>query len=295
MEYFITAENIDKYIILPKTFDWDLVDQERGFKKLFSIVPKSVYLQIVASFEDSDKEIARLLTKAAIHYSFVLSIPKIKVHINSTGINQFEQDKLKTAPWWDVRDLGLSLLKFADELMSEAITLLSESTWKTEIPFFQNVSEEIKTPADFEAIFSINNSPEVFLMLQRYLKQALLLKIGKVINGDCLALIKENEVLNNFLKDALAFYALYYASQLPAFVFLQNAVVIQYEELPWQKSQVLDSKVKYQSGQNFLKLADESLKLITDYIKEHNTEFPCYQPPKSEHIMVAKPSGLYLL
>lgn len=295
MDYYITQEDLGQYITLPQNFDWDIVDQEQGFNKLFKIIPQTVYLSLKDETTDQKKEIFRLLTKASVLYSFVLSIPKMKVHINNTGINQFEQQKLKTAPWWDVRDLGLAFLKFGDSLISKALTEISKTDLKTKIPFFAQTTEYITTPAEIESIFSINNSPEVFLMLQRYLKQALLLKIQKRINSDCLVLVKANELLNDFLKDAIVFYALYYASQLPAFVFLHNAIAIQYEELPWQKSMVMDPEMKIKSGLNFMKLADESLKVITDYMRANLTEFPCYSPPDPEFQMQAKPSGIYLI
>lgn len=295
MEYYITKEDLKNYLILPKTFDWDLVDQELGFGKIFEIIPEAIYVQIRTSFEIKQKEIFRLLTKAAVHYSFVLSIPKIKVHINNTGVSQFEQDKLKPAPWWDVRDLGLSLLKFADKLFSESLDKISDlPDLKSQVPLFQKVSEYISTPSEFESIYSINYSPEVFLMLQRFLKQALMLNIYENIKPECVDQIKANPELYEFFKDAIVFYSLYYASLLPSFVFLQNAVVIQYEELPWQKSQVLSPEAKIMSGKNFLKLANESLKVISDYMKSHSSEFPCYSGPEPDRLMQARDSGIYL-
>lgn len=295
MEYYITIEDLEHYLILPKTFDWDLVDQELGFGKIFEIIPEAIYLQIKSSDDTMQKEIFRLLTKSAVHYSFVLSISKIKVHINNTGINQFEQDKLKPAPWWDVRDLGLSLLKFADKLFSDAIDKIVEiPSLKCQIPFFQTVSEHISTPSEFEKIYSINYSPEVFTKLQRFLKQALMLKVYENMKPECTDQIKSNPELYEFFKDAIVFYSLYYASKLPSFVFLQNAVVIQYEELPWQKSQVLSPDAKMMSGKNFLKLADESLKVISDYMKDHSSEFPCYSGPEPDRLVQARDSGIYL-
>ena len=91
MEYFINENELNNYLILPKTFDWGLVDQELGFRKIFEVVPEEIYLEI----KTSQPEIFRLLTKAAVHFCFVFNIPKIKVHISSTGIEQFAQEKLK--------------------------------------------------------------------------------------------------------------------------------------------------------------------------------------------------------
>ncbi len=291
MEYYITESELQNYLILPKTFDWGLVDQELGFRKIFEIIPEDIYLEI----KNSQPEIFRLLTKAAVHFCFVFNIPKIKVHISSTGIEQFSQDKLKTAPWWDVRDLGLALLKAGDNYFSDAFELISqEESLKAKIPIFETINEYISTPKQFNQIYSINHSVEVFVLLQPYIKQAINLKVSELIDKECFDQILENKDLKEAFNSAIVFYALYYASLLPRFVFLQNAVVIQYEELPWQKSQVLDAQSKLIAGQNFLYLAENSLKMVTNFIKNNQDEFPCYTKGKSAYQIRAKQSGLYL-
>jgi len=296
MEYYIDKTTLPEYLILPGEFDWDLIDQELGFSELFEIIPKEIYLQLKSETEESKKEIFRLLTKAAVHYSFILAIPKIKVHITNYGVQAFDQEKLKTAPWWDVRDLGLSLLKFADKLFSEALTRISGiPALRNSIPFFENVSEHIKTPAEFEVIYSLKNSPKVFRMLQTYLDQAYSLNVLDKIKPDCIDQIKVKPELYKFLKQANVCYALYYASLMPNFVFLQNAIAIQYEELPWQKSQVLTDEAKSKSGKNFLKLGDASMKVITDYIKKNIAQFPCYTGPVPESKPQSRSSGIYLI
>lgn len=297
MDYFIDREIVPEYLILPNSFDWDLIDQELGFSEIFEIIPKEIYLQLKTETADLDKkEIYRLLTKASVLYSFILAIPKIKVHITNYGVQEFVQDKLKAAPWWDVRDLGLSLLKFADKLFSDAITQISGiDDLKAAIPFFENVSEHIKTPAEFDNFYSIKNSPKVYKMLQNYLKQAYSNNILETLKPDCINQITALPELYKFFKQANVFYALHYASLLPNFIFLQNAVAIQYEELPWQKSQVLSPEMKIKSGENFVKLADSSLKVITDYIKRNSSQFPCYSEPVPESKPQARSSGLYLI
>ncbi|QWA38875.1 DUF6712 family protein [Chryseobacterium sp. ZHDP1] len=296
MEYYIDEITLPEYFILPGEFDWKLIDQELGFSEIFEIIPKEIYLQLKEETEDNKKEIFRLLTKASVLYSFILAIPKIKVHITNYGVQEFIQEKSKSAPWWDVRDLGLSLLKFADKLFSEALTKIAGiEALKNSIPFFENVSENIKTPAEFEEIYSIKNSPKVFKMLQTYLVQAYSLDVLDKIKPDCIEQIKLKPELYKFLKQANICYALYYASLMPNFVFLQNAIVIQYEELPWQKSQVLTPDAKINSGKNFVKLGDASMKVITDFIKKNLSEFPCYSEPVPESKPQSRTSGIYMI
>lgn len=296
MEYYIDETTLPEYFILPGEFDWKLIDQELGFSEIFEIIPKEIYLQLKDATDDDKKEIFRLLTKASVLYSFILAIPKIKVHITNYGVQEFIQEKSKSAPWWDVRDLGLSLLKFADKLFSEALTKIAGiEALKNSIPFFSNVSENIKTPAEFEEIYSIKNSPKVFKMLQTYLIQAYSLDVLDKIKPDCIEQIKLKPELYKFLKQANICYALYYASLMPNFVFLQNAIAIQYEELPWQKSQVLTPDMKLMAGKSFIKLGDASMKVITDFIKKNLSEFPCYSEPVPESKPQSRTSGIYMI
>lgn len=295
MEQYVEKKDVQNYLILPKTFDWDLIDQEIGFNKIFEIFSLELYNSMKDNADEVYQKIFKELTKAGVYYSFILSIPKLKVHISNYGLQDFNQDKVKASPWWDIRDLGLSMLKIADKCLSDAIEkAYSIEEFRSQLSWFDNVSELISTPADFEKIYSINYSPDVFLMLQKFINKALIAKVNDKINPDCLLGVKEDDSLRPFLKDALAFYALYYASLLPGFVFTQNAVAIQYDELPWQKSLVLDAHAKLISGQNFLQLADESLKIITNHIKSNIKDYPCYSLPEADRKLESRPSGIYL-
>lgn len=295
MEYIVSPTDIRNYLILPNSFDWQLIDQELGFGKIFKIVPISVYEEISKDTSTSTKEIFRLLTKAATHYAFILSIPKLKVHISNFGIQEFNQDKIKAAAWWDIRDLGLSLLRVADKCFSDALTLIyKDTTLKEKIPLFkeQNI---ISTPEELENIYSINYSPEVFILLIKFFKQALMLDVSDKLKSDCITAVLEKQEINSYFKSAIVFYALYYASLLPSFVFLQNSIAIQYEELPWQKSKVLSIEEKLQTGENFKKLAEGNMKIIIDHIKANLEDFPCYKYPLPSMVAKARDSGVSLL
>lgn len=297
MYYQIDKITLPNYLKLPKTFDWNWVDQELGFDKVFAFVPESIYETISQSDEEDQKEIFRLLTKAAVHYAFVLDIPRIKVQVSNFGVDQPNQEKMKTAPWWDVRDLGLKYLKTADQSLSKVLTLISKNAeLSAQIPFFENSNPFISTPAEFQSIYSINDSPEVYLMLLPLLKRAMQIFLNTKIKPCLISDLETNTELKELLSSALAFYALYYASEMPSFTFLNNAIVIQYEELPWQKSLILSENYRMRAGQTFLKLAEENVSQIISFIKANPTDFPCYTSIDFVRpIAEARKSGLYLL
>jgi hypothetical protein len=297
MDYQIPKAQLNNYLKLPKTFDWDWVDQEPGFDKVFKFVPQEVYAQLKASADTELQEIFRLLTKAAVHYAFILDIPRIKVQISNYGIDQPSQEKTRAAPWWDVRDLGLRYLKTADQSLSKALSHIAGlPEIKEEVPLFDQSNGFIATPEQFERIYSINESPEVYLMLVPLLQRAMQTFINSKLKPCAIADLQENEALKELITSALAFYALHYAAKLPTFTFLNNSVVIQYEELPWQKSMVISETARERVGHNFLNLAEENVSQIIAYIKDNATDFPCYTPTEPAVLdPVKKRSGLYLL
>lgn len=296
MEYYITELEIRNYLKLPQTFEnWSIVDQDSGFGKIFKVFPEDIYLSFKDSDDDAIKEIFRLLTKAATHYAFILSLPRIKTHITNFGLIEFNSDKTKTSAWWDIRDLGLSFLKEADRCFSEAITKAKDvSEIYSSLPFFVN-KKLIETPGEFEEIYSIGNSVEVFLSMQQFIDRAHKLIKREYFKTCNISELNENEEISDSIKQAVIYIALYYASKVTKLVFLQSAIAFQYDELPWQKSMILSQDEKLQAGQNLFKLGKDNLKDVVTFISENKEDFPCYTSPAPEHIQVSKPSGLYLI
>lgn len=297
MEYYISELEIRNYLKLPQSFDnWSIVDQDSGFGKIFKVFPVDTYLSFKDSENEAEKEIFRLLTKAATHYAFILSLPRIKTHITNFGLIEFNSDKTKTSAWWDIRDLGLSFLKEADRCFSDAITKAkNNSDIYSSLPFFQDQKFLIETPAEFEEIYSISNSVEVFLSMQQFLDRAQKLIKREYFKTCEISELSENEEISDSIKQALIYIALYYTSKVTKLVFLQSAIAFQYDELPWQKSMILSQDEKLQAGQNLFKLGKDNLKDVVTFITENKEDFPCYASPVPEHIQVTKPSGLYLL
>lgn len=297
MEYIIPEEEVRDFLYLPQNFDVTLIDQEIAFlQNIFPYFPEAVVLQLQQSTEESYIEIYRLINKAAIRYAFVLSIPTIKVQIDNFGILEFNEDKAKQASWWNVRDLGLSFLKAADHYLSDAITKAAAvPDLKNQIPILINSNSIITTPEELHAIFSINYSPEVYASLIPYLNESVELYLNLKLKPCAVPDLLANPFLKPLIKRAVAFYAFYFASFLNHLTFLKNAVVVQYEELPWQKSVVLSEKEKEAAGARFMAIADQSIESILNYIEIHKDDFPCYQEDHSTYRnVIKKKSGLYL-
>lgn len=296
MDYYIQPEKIRDYLRLPDSFDETLINQKVGFEsKIFPFFPKEFIDGIKDSPAEEEKNIYDFILTAGIFYSFILSIPKLKVNISNYGIENFTQAKTKAAPWWDVRDLGISLLKDADMFMSAALDMVNLiSDLKAQLPFFTQGNKYLQTPSEVNSIYSIGKSPEVYNLLLPFIDMAtemqLLTKLKPCSIDDIM-----NHGLAKKLKKALVYYALYYAAAFPNFIFLTNGVAIQYEELPWQKSVVLSEDRRSSLALNLFNIADQLINSILTWIRNHPDDFPCYKEASGGDPQIyKKKSGLYL-
>lgn len=290
MVKILGEEKIRELARVPRNFDLGLIDFEYGFsQKIFPIISGKV----LEKLKEQEPKIYELIIKSGIFYSFVLDIPKIKVHLANYGIAQHEAQKAKNAPWWDVRDLGLSWLKKADNLLLEAMELLSETGLKNEISFFKQSFSlvDFHTMNDFYPI----QSAEVYLKLCRMMRDAfdeLMLNFGL-----CTAeLLLNDPKLSVLIKKYLLHHSVLVAMNTAGLSFISRGIVVQYEELPWQKSTVLSADTLLELQQFHQKCADGWLTQIWDYMHEHKAEFPCYSPPEDVPTskILRKNGGLFL-
>lgn len=286
MEQILTRDEILELVRLPKNFDPNLIDLDYGFQsKIYPIIPKEVFQSLRTSNPDLYKNIA----KAGTLYAFVLDIPKIKVHISNFGINQFEQNKTRNAPWWDVRDLGLSWLKKADFYLKEAVLQLIHSHSLTA---FQQKSFPLVSFDEMNVYYSLNNSLDSYFIFCGIMKQLLedfKMKYAQCNIDDFLA----DDKLKHLIKSYLINQAIVKAVDSSSLIFLTTGIAVQYEELPWQKSVILTPEQLKAVKSEYVINADIWHQRIIDYLHENKERFPCVGTYDKRKIIVKK-GGLFL-
>ncbi len=297
----LTAEEYREHVGLSKDFDFDKLKphKETAFRrKIFPYISENIYEELKSSTDENKKRIADLITKAGANYTVVVSIPILKIKFSSFGIDKYTQEKMKSAEWWDVRDFGLALIKIADEALSDAITeIAKDPVLKCRCTFFSKYSfGPIPTPEEFNDIYSINKSIDVYLNLVPLMRRVWQRSILSKIKSCTIDQMSNNADIIFFLKDALAYSSLANAIDLAQFTFITSGLVIQYEELPWQKSFILSDDQKSKLAEEFRDISSNSLGNIIQYLKDHPEEFPCYQPEVVEGMrkIIEKKSGLYI-
>lgn len=283
MENILDENQIKELTRLPKNFDINLIDQEHGFNsKIFPYISKSAFQDL----KTSRPEVYHLLAKAGILYSFALEIPKIKVQLSNYGVVQFEQNKTRQAPWWDVRDLGLSWVKKADECLLIAFGI---------VPDLFSVPPAVLDIGinDLNNIYPVR-SLEVYVHLSNIIGR--LYERLKDLFPKCdLADFLADDFLKRRIKSYLMYSALETAVDYPGVVFLTSGFVVQYEELPWQKSLLVDGQKAEAFKKVFAKEAEYSLNMLYDYLSKHGEQFACAKADLDfKTKIVSKKSGLFL-
>lgn len=279
MEQILTREEILELVKLPKNFDPQMIDLEYGFQsKIYPHISKQDLEQ------HKGTELFKNIAKAGVLYSFVLDIPKIKVHISNFGINQFEQNKTRNAPWWDVRDLGLSWLKKADFYLLSSLQNLSAPALSTFslIPF-----------DELNVFYSLNNSVESYLKMANIMQQIyndFAMQFPECAMDDFL----QNNSLNAYIKGFIINKALCHAIDSPTLVFLSSGIAVQYEELPWQKSVILSPQLLESLKSRYHSNAERFLKKTMDHLHQNTEQFPCINTQQVNAKIISKKSGLFL-
>ena len=104
-----------------------------------------------------------------------------------------------------------------------------------------------------------------------------------------------DDFLKRRIKSYLMYSALETAVDYPGVVFLTSGFVVQYEELPWQKSLLVDGQKAEAFKKVFGKEAEYSLKMLYDYLSKHGEQFACAKAELDfKTKIVSKKSGLFL-
>jgi len=297
----LTKEQYMEFVGVDKNFHEHTVSthEESAFRKyIYPYISETVLDGLIASEEEAQQKISQLILKAAANYTFVKAFPSIKVKLSNYGVFKYEAEKTKAAEWYDYRDLFLSYVKTADESFSDALSEINKiDELKSQCAFFTEFSfEPIPTPEEFNRIYSINKSMEVYLNLVPLMRRAWQFGIQNQIKACSISDFSGNAELFALLKDAIAYSALGNALRFSQFTFLSSGIAIQYDEFPWQKTVILSEEAKTKLEEEFKKLSSESIGSLISYLKENSTDFPCYQPETAKAVreIIEKKSGLYL-
>jgi len=278
---FTDIKEIKQYTNVSNRLDFELLKtyiEEALRVKVYPYVSKTIV-------SEASGETLELLKKAVANYAIAYAIPFLKVNLSNTGGNYYTDDKMEKSPWYDLRDLGLSSIAIADRALNNCIELLITEGK------LQRSNGIISTVNEFEKYYSLNSSWEVFTKLQPIMQW-----VWESMLAPQLSTCTPNDLRNyptiwEKLQRTTVFFTIAEAAQVHSFSFTTTAIIQQWEELPWQKSKILNAAEVYAVAQRLQQLARHELAQLKQLLEKE--AIACYVPSNAARQVEKLKSGLY--
>lgn len=278
---FTNIQEIKLYTNVSNRLDFELLKtyiEEALRVKVYPYIPKS-------TAETLSGDELELLKKAVANYAVAYAIPFLKVNLSNTGGNYYSDDKMEKSPWWDLRDLGLSSIAMGDRALNDCITQLIE---QGKLP---RTSGIIGSVNEFEKFYSLNSSWEVFTKLQSLIQWMWESVVAPQVSTCTPDDLRAYPTIWEKLQRTVVFFTVAEAALMNSFSFTATAIVQQWEELPWQKSKILNAAELYSLAKRLQQLARHELAQLKQLLEKEAVA--CYRPSPAAQQVEKMKSGLY--
>ena len=278
---FTNIQEIKQYTNVSNRLDFELLKtyiEEALRVKVYPYIPKS-------TAETLSGDELELLKKAVANYAVAYAIPFLKVNLSNTGGNYYSDDKMEKSPWWDLRDLGLSSIAMADRALNDCITQLIK---QGKLP---RTSGIIGSVNEFEKFYSLNSSWEVFTKLQSLIQWMWESVVAPQVSTCTPDDLRAYPTIWEKLQRTVVFFTVAEAALMNSFSFTATAIVQQWEELPWQKSKILNAAELYSLAKRLQQLARHELAQLKQLLEKEAVA--CYRPSPAAQQVEKMKSGLY--
>ena len=278
---FTNIQEIKQYTNVSNRLDFELLKtyiEEALRVKVYPYIPKS-------TAETLSGDELELLKKAVANYAVAYAIPFLKVNLSNTGGNYYSDDKMEKSPWWDLRDLGLSSIAMGDRALNDCITQLIE---QGKLP---RTSGIIGSVNEFEKFYSLNSSWEVFTKLQSLIQWMWESVVAPQVTTCTPDDLRAYPTIWEKLQRTVVFFTVAEAALMNSFSFTATAIVQQWEELPWQKSKILNAAELYSLAKRLQQLARHELAQLKQLLEKEAVV--CYRPSPAAQQVEKMKSGLY--
>jgi len=278
---FKSIQEIKQYTNVSNRLDFELLKtyiEEALRVKVYPYVPKTIV-------NEASGDTLELLKKAVANYAVAYAIPFLKVNLSNTGGNYYTDDKMEKSPWYDLRDLGLSSIAIADRALNDCIELLIKEG------NLQHSNGIISTVNEFEKYYSLNSSWEVFTKLQPIMQWVWESMLAPQLSTCTPNDLRSYPTIWEKLQRTTVFFTIAEAAQVHSFSFTNTAIIQQWEELPWQKSKILNAAEVYAVAQRLQQLARHELAQLKQLLEKEAVA--CYVPSNAARQVEKLKSGIY--
>ena len=278
---FTNIQEIKQYTNVSNRLDFELLKtyiEEALRVKVYPYIPKS-------TAETLSGDELQLLKKAVANYAVAYAIPFLKVNLSNTGGYYYTDEKSEKSPWWDLRDLGLSSIAMGDRALNDCITQLIK---QGKLPHTSGIIGSVN---EFEKFYSLNSSWEVFTKLQSLIQWMWESVVAPQVTTCTPDDLRAYPTIWEKLQRTVVFFTVAEAALMNSFSFTATAIVQQWEELPWQKSKILNAAELYSLAKRLQQLARHELAQLKQLLEKEAVA--CYRPSPAAQQVEKMKSGLY--
>lgn len=260
-----------------------IVQVERD--EILSVIGQEMY-DSITSDKEIDKTALVLIHQAIVNISLAKYIPQGTVLIGNDGITISSGEQIKTAEWWQIRDLRKDLYDRGYSAIDGLLYYMESNpegfekwTSSDEYTVFDELI--VSHTKDFQKWSDINNSRRVFISMKPHLEHAQEIYVNQWLNDETIQVIKnaENKITKRakkLLHAALVNHALARAVLGGGYIFGTGSIYMQHLDLPGDKSKFLSEKEKGMLQRQKENAGDECLKLLKLHIESNIESFKGY-------------------
>lgn len=297
-----TEADLKNQITVSATFDFKKVlpyVKRADRKYIIKSIGLDQYNEIIIHTLDPDSDnpidqIKMLLQEASAHFAMALALPVINIQITNSGVRTTENEKSSPADWKDLRDLKRSVLETANEAMDQAFEIMeaNESSfpdWVNSNQYTVFKSGIVRHTSTFQNWFDIQNSRKTFMALKPYMSEVEEQYLMSFFGQCTLDFIKANssdpivQRVQELTQKAVVAFTISKAAVAGTFSVTQSSLVLQAEELPWERTKMeLDEDKLERLRRDRETSGLEYLKKIKKILLENPTIFNCYEDKKEK-------------
>lgn len=139
-------------------------------KKYVGNLHEELENEVTGTNSEIKNEAREHLRNAIANFGFFLHLPLLQVQMNSSGISVIDNEKQKTAEWWQIKDIRRVLLRSGHEAMDLLLAVLeaNPSVFTDYTNNYSSVNKEliVSNASLFSKYYNIFDSRQTYLALQ---------------------------------------------------------------------------------------------------------------------------------
>jgi len=292
-----STSELQEYISVSGSLDFDLVlpyVKKAERKYLEPIFTKTELQNIITATEGIKKDVQEILSDASANFALLLALPVIAVDFSNIGLTVSNNESIKQAEWWQVKDLKRSLADSAYSSIDETLILMEAnaddfSDWKSSESYTVFKELLVNRTDIFDKYFPIKKSRRTFLALKHFIEEVqdeyVLAPLGTATLD---LLLGDSDKVNvkqvkKLLQKGIVAMTIAKVADTATFELTDTGLFYRWEELPGEKTKLVPDKNLQRLREQKETAADNYFRQALKIIMDNPADFPDYSIPETNY------------